>query len=95
MLKKISARAEDGLSCVSYIGAGGAGHFVKMAHNGIEYAEMQLIGEIIWALRDVLGYSVAKIADILEKWNNPSEPLVSYLLGITSKGLKKKDNRGF
>lgn len=57
MLEKISAKAADGSPCVTHVGPDGAGHFVKMVHNGIEYADMQLIGEAYQLLRDVAGYS--------------------------------------
>lgn len=57
MLEKISAKAADGAPCVTHVGPDGAGHFVKMVHNGIEYADMQLIGEAYQLLRDVAGYS--------------------------------------
>lgn len=57
MLEKISAKAPDGSPCVTHCGPDGAGHFVKMVHNGIEYADMQLIGEAYQLLRDVAGYS--------------------------------------
>lgn len=57
MLEKISAKAKDGAPCVTHVGPDGAGHFVKMVHNGIEYADMQLIGEAYQLLRDVAGYS--------------------------------------
>ncbi|MCC5697685.1 NAD(P)-binding domain-containing protein, partial [Klebsiella pneumoniae] len=57
MLEKIAAKAPDGAPCVTHVGPDGAGHFVKMVHNGIEYADMQLIGEAYQLLREVAGYS--------------------------------------
>lgn len=87
----ISARAEDGIPCVSYIGAGGAGHFVKMVHNGIEYGDMQLIGECVWALKNALGFDAKKIADIMHKWNSPDDELSSYLIEITAKAMGEPD----
>src|SRR5919197_38276 len=68
MLETISAKV-DGAPCATHVGPDGAGHFVKMVHNGIEYADMQLIGEAYQLLRDVAGYSPAQIADIFRTWN--------------------------
>lgn len=85
----ISARAEDGTPCVSYIGPDGAGHFVKMIHNGIEYGDMQLIGECVWVLKNALGHSAEQIADIMAGWNKPSDILSSYLIEITSQGMRE------
>ncbi|MEE8324697.1 MAG: hypothetical protein V3R31_03495, partial [Candidatus Humimicrobiaceae bacterium] len=86
-----SAKADDGIPCVSYIGSDGAGHFVKMVHNGIEYGDMQLIGECVWALKAALGYDAEKIADIMKSWNDPDDVLSSYLIGITGDGMREKD----
>ena len=61
--RSIAAKAADGTPCVTHVGPDGAGHFVKMVHNGIEYADMQLIGEAYHLLRDVAGYSPAQIAE--------------------------------
>ncbi len=91
IFEKISARAEDGKPCVSHIGEDGAGHFVKMVHNGIEYGDMQLIGEAVWALKSALGYDAEKIAGIMTEWNKPSDILSSYLIEITGEGLKEKE----
>jgi 6-phosphogluconate dehydrogenase len=88
ILEKISAKAE-GKACCSYVGKAGSGHYVKMIHNGIEYADMQLITETYQILREVFGYSVDEIADIFEEWNEGE--LESYLLEITSTILRKKD----
>jgi len=85
----ISARAEDGTACVSYIGDDGAGHFVKMVHNGIEYGDMQLIGECIWVLKNVLGYDAAHIANIMTSWNETDDILSSYLIEITGAGMRE------
>ncbi len=85
----IAAKAEDGAPCISYIGPDGAGHFVKMVHNGIEYGDMQLIGECVWALKEVLGYSAEQIADIMADWNRPSDILCSYLIQITGQGMRE------
>ncbi|MFJ5088152.1 NADP-dependent phosphogluconate dehydrogenase [Streptomyces sp. NPDC088674] len=89
MLEKIAAKAEDGAPCVTHIGPDGAGHFVKMVHNGIEYADMQLIGEAYQLLRDVAGYSPARIADVFRTWNTGR--LDSYLIEITAEVLKHSD----
>ncbi|MEU8694045.1 NADP-dependent phosphogluconate dehydrogenase [Streptomyces sp. NPDC048665] len=90
MLEKISAKAEkDGAPCVTHVGPDGAGHFVKMVHNGIEYADMQLIGEAYQLLRDVAGYSPAEIADIFRTWNQGR--LDSYLIEITAEVLSHVD----
>ncbi|MCT9008277.1 NADP-dependent phosphogluconate dehydrogenase [Streptomyces sp. NPDC054766] len=89
MLEKISAKAADGSPCVTHVGPDGAGHFVKMVHNGIEYADMQLIGEAYQLLRDVAGYSPAQIADIFRTWNTGR--LDSYLIEITAEVLSHVD----
>ncbi|WP_327351790.1 NADP-dependent phosphogluconate dehydrogenase [Streptomyces sp. NBC_01304] len=89
MLEKISAKAADGTPCVTHCGPDGAGHFVKMVHNGIEYADMQLIAEAYHLLRDVAGYSPAQIADIFRTWNTGR--LDSYLIEITAEVLSHVD----
>ncbi len=88
ILTSISAKV-DGEACCSYIGTGGAGHFVKMVHNGIEYGDMELIAEAYFLLRKVLGVDNARIASIFAHWNEG--PLSSYLIEITSKIFKKTD----
>ncbi|MFG3200433.1 NADP-dependent phosphogluconate dehydrogenase [Streptomyces sp. NPDC048192] len=89
MLEKISAKAADGAPCVTHCGPDGAGHFVKMVHNGIEYADMQLIGEAYQLLRDVAGYEPAQIAEIFRTWNTGR--LDSYLIEITAEVLSHVD----
>ncbi|MFF1374712.1 NADP-dependent phosphogluconate dehydrogenase [Streptomyces sp. NPDC058308] len=89
MLERISAKAKDGAPCVTHVGPDGAGHFVKMVHNGIEYADMQLIGEAYQLLRDVAGYSPAQIADVFRTWNTGR--LDSYLIEITAEVLSHVD----
>ncbi|POX36889.1 phosphogluconate dehydrogenase (NADP(+)-dependent, decarboxylating) [Streptomyces sp. Ru73] len=89
MLEKIAAKAGDGSPCVTHVGPDGAGHFVKMVHNGIEYADMQLIGEAYQLLRQVAGYSPAEIADIFRTWNTGR--LDSYLIEITAEVLSHVD----
>ena len=91
MLRAISAKAdEDGQPCVSYIGRGGAGHYVKMVHNGIEYGDMQLIAEAYDILQQVLGLSAAELAEIFATWNEGE--LDSFLIEITSKIFRRIDN---
>ncbi|MDX6355833.1 MAG: 6-phosphogluconate dehydrogenase [Streptomyces sp.] len=89
MLEEIAAKAKDGKPCTTHIGPDGAGHFVKMVHNGIEYADMQLIAEAYHLLRAVAGYSPAQIADIFRTWNNGR--LDSYLIEITAEVLAHTD----
>ncbi|MEP6635793.1 MAG: NADP-dependent phosphogluconate dehydrogenase, partial [Acidobacteriota bacterium] len=84
----IAAKVPDG-PCVTYIGPGGSGHFVKMVHNGIEYGDMQLIAEAYGLLRSILGAGVDELADIFDEWN--SGDLESYLIEITAKILRVKD----
>ncbi|WP_220462764.1 NADP-dependent phosphogluconate dehydrogenase [Flaviflexus equikiangi] len=88
MLEQISAHV-DGEPCCAYISTDGAGHFVKMVHNGIEYADMQLIAEAYDLLRQGLGDSPAQIADIFESWMGTE--LNSYLIEITSEVLRQND----
>lgn len=89
LLESISAKQDEGKPCVAYIGSGGSGHFVKMVHNGIEYADMQLISEAVGLLKHV-GYSNDEIAHIFEKWNQGK--LKSYLMKITVDILRHKEN---
>ncbi|MGI5134945.1 NADP-dependent phosphogluconate dehydrogenase [Streptomyces sp. CA-106110] len=88
MFEKISAKV-DGEPCTTHIGTDGAGHFVKMVHNGIEYADMQLIGEAYDLLRQVAGFSPAAIAEIFREWNKGR--LDSYLIEITAEVLSHVD----
>ena len=67
-MKAIAARAEDDAPCVDFMGAGGAGHFVKMVHNGIEYGDMQLIAEAYSILKQVLGLSAEEMHRIFADW---------------------------
>lgn len=92
IFNKIAARNNNGEVCCNYIGSGGAGHFVKMVHNGIEYAEMQLICEIYSHLRFDQHRSLAEIAEIFTLWNGGNDQ--SYLLEITIDILLKKDVDG-
>ena len=81
----------DGTPCVTYVGADGAGHFVKMVHNGIEYADMQLIAESYDLLRHACGLEVAEIGQRFEAWNETE--LESFLIEITARVLAKTDER--
>ncbi|WP_432839399.1 NADP-dependent phosphogluconate dehydrogenase [Dactylosporangium sp. CA-092794] len=89
MFEKISAKV-DGTPCCTHIGPDGAGHFVKMVHNGIEYADMQLIAEAYDLLRAGLGASPAEIADIFRTWNTGD--LESFLIEITADVLAHIDD---
>jgi 6-phosphogluconate dehydrogenase len=84
----ISAKTDDG-ACTTYVGPDGAGHFVKMVHNGIEYGDMQLIAEAYDILRRVLGMGDAQLADTFAEWNKGV--LDSYLIQITSEIFRVKD----
>jgi 6-phosphogluconate dehydrogenase len=86
--EKIAAKVDDG-PCVTYIGPDGAGHFVKMIHNGIEYGDMQLIAESYDVLRQLLGVDAPQLAEIFAGWNQGL--LNSFLIEITAKVLRKKD----
>ncbi|REC94744.1 NADP-dependent phosphogluconate dehydrogenase [Kushneria indalinina] len=92
ILEKIAARAEDGEPCVNYVGPDGAGHYVKMVHNGIEYGDMQLISEAYAILKDGLGLSNDELADVFAEWNKGE--LDSYLIDITARIFKKRDEDG-
>lgn len=93
LFKKIAAKAHDGVPCVSYIGPDGAGHFVKMVHNGIEYGDMQLIGECVWVFKNALNMSSEEIAQIMTSWNSDDDLLRSYLVEITGDSMKEKDKK--
>lgn len=88
LLEKIAAQADG--ACTNYVGPDGAGHFVKMVHNGIEYGDMQLIAEAYDILRSVVGCKPEELQGIFEKWNQG--PLSSYLIEITAKIFAKKDS---
>jgi 6-phosphogluconate dehydrogenase len=88
MLETISAHV-DGTPCCTHIGPDGAGHFVKMVHNGIEYADMQLIAEAYDLLRHATGWTPAQIAEVFRAWN--ADRLNSYLIEITAEVLAHTD----
>ena len=89
ILRGIAARAEDGQPCVEYIGPRGAGHYVKMVHNGIEYGDMQLIAEAYDLLHRGLGMPHDELHDVFREWNQ--HELKSYLIEITANILARKD----
>lgn len=88
IFEAISAKV-DGDPCVTYIGPNGAGHFVKMVHNGIEYGDMQLIGESYFILKHVLGMEAEELSEVFTEWNKGE--LDSYLIEITADIFTKKD----
>ncbi|WP_321900686.1 NADP-dependent phosphogluconate dehydrogenase [Paraburkholderia tropica] len=91
ILTEIAAKAPaDGEPCVAYMGPDGAGHYVKMVHNGIEYGDMQLIAESYAVLKQVLGLSNEELGEVYTEWN--AGELDSYLIEITSKIFQKKDD---
>ncbi|MDO4665556.1 MAG: NADP-dependent phosphogluconate dehydrogenase [Actinomycetaceae bacterium] len=90
MFEEISAHVE-GEPCCTHVGTDGAGHFVKMVHNGIEYADMQVIGEAFDLLRTALGMDPAEIGDIFAYWNEGE--LNSYLIEISAEVLRQRDLR--
>lgn len=92
ILNKIAARAEDGEACVTYIGSDGAGHYVKMVHNGIEYGDMQLIAEAYSLLKGALNLTNEELAETFTQWNDGE--LSSYLIDITKDIFTKKDDDG-
>jgi 6-phosphogluconate dehydrogenase len=88
IFEAIAAKVADG-PCVTYIGPGGSGHFVKMVHNGIEYGDMQLIAETYDIMRKGFGLQAQQMAEIFDEWNRSE--LESYLIEITAKILSVKD----
>lgn len=92
ILQNIAAKAEDGQPCCEWIGKGGSGHFVKMVHNGIEYADMELIAEAYYILRHMLHAGNPGIAARFEEWNQGK--LKSYLIEITAAILRHKEKNG-
>ena len=87
--RKIAAQAENNEPCCRYMGTGGAGHYVKMVHNGIEYGDMQLICEAYAILRDVLELKVDELHEVFAEWNRGD--LDSFLIEITTNIFKKRD----
>ncbi|KAJ1964817.1 phosphogluconate dehydrogenase (decarboxylating) gnd1 [Dipsacomyces acuminosporus] len=92
IFQAIAAKAPDGAPCCDWVGEGGAGHFVKMVHNGIEYGDMQLITEVYHLLRDGVGYTDDEQGAIFAQWNKGV--LDSFLIEITTDILRFKDTDG-
>jgi len=92
ILQAIAAKVEGGIPCCDWVGENGAGHFVKMVHNGIEYGDMQLICETYDLMKNVLGLSYEEMGGVFDKWNCGS--LNSYLIEITRDILRYKDKDG-
>ena len=92
IFQAISAKVEDGVPCCDWVGNGGAGHYVKMVHNGIEYGDMQLICEAYHLMKDGLGMSADEMHKVFAEWNEGD--LDSYLIEITRDILAFKDDDG-
>jgi len=90
ILQAIAAKAPDGSPCCDWIGPDGAGHYVKMVHNGIEYGDMQLICEAYSLMRDIVGLSAEELYAVFKEWNEGE--LNSYLIEITANIFAKKDD---
>ena len=90
IFQSICARVEDGSPCCDWVGENGAGHFVKMVHNGIEYGDMQLICEAYQLMRDGLGMTSEEMSEVFAAWNKTE--LESYLIEITADILRHKEN---
>ena len=89
LLQAIAAKADDGQPCCEWMGPEGAGHFVKMVHNGIEYADMQTICEAYWLMQELLGMTPGEMSGVFTQWNQTK--LSSYLIGITADILGRTD----
>jgi len=92
ILQAIAAKVEGGVPCCDWVGENGAGHFVKMVHNGIEYGDMQLICETYDIMKNIMGLSCEKMGDVFDDWNKGE--LGSYLIEITRDILRYKDEDG-
>jgi 6-phosphogluconate dehydrogenase len=89
IFQTIAAKAEDGTPCCGWVGEGGAGHYVKMVHNGIEYGDMQLICEVFHILRDLLFCSMEEMASVFAEWNKGE--LNGFLMEITAAIFRVRD----
>ena len=89
IFQAVSAKVEDGVPCCDWVGENGAGHFVKMVHNGIEYGDMQIINEAYYLMKELLGMDAFEQHDVFKKWNEGV--LDSYLIEITRDILAYKD----
>ncbi|WP_016776180.1 decarboxylating NADP(+)-dependent phosphogluconate dehydrogenase [Anaerophaga thermohalophila] len=92
IFQSIAAKVEDGTPCCDWVGENGAGHFVKMVHNGIEYGDMQIINEAYHMMKELLGMSPDEMHEVFKEWNEG--PLDSYLIEITRDILAFKDEDG-
>lgn len=92
ILQAVAAKVDDGTPCCDWVGQDGAGHFVKMVHNGIEYGDMQLIAESYSLMKNLLGMTADEMHKVFSEWNKTE--LDSYLIGITAEILNKKDDDG-
>ncbi|MBV8905407.1 MAG: decarboxylating NADP(+)-dependent phosphogluconate dehydrogenase [Acidobacteriia bacterium] len=92
IFQSIAAKVEDGAPCCDWVGESGAGHYVKMVHNGIEYGDMQLICEAYQVLKDGLGLNTDELHDVFAEWNKGE--LDSFLIEITAEIFSKKDDDG-
>jgi 6-phosphogluconate dehydrogenase len=92
IFQAVSAKVADGSPCCDWVGEGGAGHFVKMVHNGIEYGDMQIINEAYQLMKDLLGMDAFEQHEVFKKWN--AGVLDSYLIEITKDILAYKDEDG-
>jgi 6-phosphogluconate dehydrogenase len=92
IFQAIAAKVADGTPCCDWVGEDGAGHYVKMVHNGIEYGDMQLIGEAYQLLKNALGLSADDLAEVFGAWNKGE--LDSFLIQITAEIFAKKDEDG-
>src|ERR1035437_7381084 len=92
IFQAIAAKVEDGTPCCDWVGENGAGHYVKMVHNGIEYGDMQLICEAYQLMKDALGLTADELHEVFADWNKGE--LDSYLIDITSQIFAKKDDDG-
>lgn len=92
IFQKIAAKVADGTPCCDWVGSDGAGHFVKMVHNGIEYGDMQLIAESYQIMKDLLGMAADEMHEVFKDWNK--RDLNSYLIEITGDILAYKDSDG-
>src|SRR5208282_2714530 len=92
IFQAIAAKVEDGSPCCDWVGENGAGHYVKMVHNGIEYGDMQLICEAYQLMKDALGLGADELHEVFADWNKGE--LDSYLIDITSQIFAKKDDDG-
>ncbi len=92
IFQAIAAKVDDGSPCCDWVGPGGAGHFVKMVHNGIEYGDMQLISEVYHLMRNQLNMTPDEMAEVFDTWDKGE--LDSYLISITSDILRYKEEDG-